>query len=128
MDDSLDSKDAPYKGLNVRSADLFPLVCARCERTFTDLNDFIARTTPIYRSSGLVERHDPATGTFVLLLRSCLCGTSLALKCSDRRDQSESGQLRRRRFDALVLLLVDAGNEPEAARQQVRKLFADAGS
>lgn len=126
MDNPLDSNAAPYEGLTVRSADLFPLVCTRCQRKFTDLNDFISKTTPIYRSSGLVERQDQAT--FVLLLRSCLCGTSLALKCSDRRDQSEIGRLRRSQFDALLLLLVEAGTEPEAARQQVRKLFADAGS
>jgi len=128
MDESLDSKAEPYSGLTVRSADLFPLTCTRCQRKFTDLSDFISRTTPVYRSSGLVERGDTATGPFVLLLRNCLCGASLALQCTDRRDRSESGQQRRKRFDALVLLLVETGVEAEQARRQVRQLFEAAGS
>src|SRR5690606_17518257 len=77
---------APYDGLSVRTTDVFPLTCVRCQRRFTEINDFVARTTPIFHSSGLMEREDPATGTFVLLLRNCLCGTSLALRCKDRRD------------------------------------------
>lgn len=114
---------APYDGLGVRSADVFPLTCTRCQRRFTEINDFIARTTPIFHSSGLMEREDAANGTFVLLLRNCLCGTSLALRCQDRRDRTAPGQLRRSRFDSLVGLLLEVGVESEQAQLEVRRLL-----
>ena len=113
---------APYEGLSVRSADVFPLVCTRCQRRFTEINDFISRTTPIFQSSGLMEREEPA-GTFVLLLRNCLCGTSLALRCHDRRNQSENGRGRRNRYDALVNLLVEVGYDSDKASLESRRLL-----
>jgi hypothetical protein len=114
---------APYEGLAVRSNDLFPLVCPRCQRRFTHIHDFLARTTPIFQSSGLMERQDPDSGTFVLLLRNCLCGTSLALRCQDRRNQSDRGRLRRDRYGLLVNLLVEVGVESDRAQREVRKLL-----
>lgn len=122
-DDTPVSTPPPYEGLVVRSNDIFPLVCPRCQRRFTQIHDFISRTTPIFQSSGLLEREDSDTGTFVLLLRNCLCGTSLALRCHDRRNRSELGQLRRDRFDTLVNLLVEVGVETEHARFEVRRLL-----
>ncbi|HWL17310.1 MAG TPA: hypothetical protein VNR00_17010 [Opitutus sp.] len=113
----------PYEGLSVRSADVFPLACTRCQRRFTDIKDFIARTTPVFQSSGLMEREDAAGSSFVLLLRNCLCGTSLALRCQDRRDRSEAGQQRRQRFAPLVELLVDSGFQPEQAQAEARRLL-----
>lgn len=123
MDETLASIPEPYAGLQVHSADLFPYSCTKCQRRFTDLPDFISRTTPIFHSTGLMERSDPAAGTVVLLLRNCLCGTSLALRCRDRRNPSENGQLRRRRFNTLVGLLVEVGVEPEHAQADIRRLL-----
>lgn len=126
MDEPIASTPTPYDGLTVRSSDLFPLVCTRCQRRFTHLQDFVSRTTPIFQSSGLMEREDPDTGTFVLLLRNCLCGTSLALRCQDRRNQSERGRLRRNRFGTLVDLLVEVGVQSDKAEQEVRRLLHSA--
>lgn len=126
MDDTPVSTPAPYEGLAVRSADLFPLVCPRCQRRFTQIHDFIARTTPIFQSSGLLEREEPETGTFVLLLRNCLCGTSLALRCQERRNRTERGRLRRDRFGTLVNLLVEVGVESDRAQFEVRRLLHSA--
>ncbi len=126
MDDPSVPTPAPYEGLAVRSHDIFPLVCPRCQRRFTQIHDFIARTTPIFQSSGLLEREDPDTGTFVLLLRNCLCGTSLALRCQDRRNRTERGKLRRDRFGTLVDLLVEVGVESERAQVEVRRLLHSA--
>lgn len=114
---------APYDGLSVRTTDVFPLTCVRCQRRFTEINDFVARTTPIFHSSGLMEREDPATGTFVLLLRNCLCGTSLALRCKDRRDRSDQGRERRDRFDHLVGLLTQSGFHSDKATFEARRLI-----
>jgi|GEM_PF-2461011 hypothetical protein len=125
-DDTHVSTPAPYEGLAVRSNDIFPLVCPRCQRRFTQIHDFISRTTPIFQSSGLLEREDPETGTFVLLLRNCLCGTSLALRCHDRRNRTERGKLRRDRFGTLVNLLVEVGVEAERAQLEVRRLLHSA--
>ncbi len=113
---------APYEGLSVRSADVFPLVCPRCQRRFTEINDFISRTTPIFQSSGLMEREEP-DGTFVLLLRNCLCGTSLALRCHDRRNRSATGRVRRDSYDALVGLLVEVGYDSDQASREARRLL-----
>ena len=123
MDDSPGSIPTPYEGLQVKSAEIFPLVCTRCQRRFTDLKDYIARTTPMFHSSGLMEREDAQGENFVLLLRTCLCGSSVALRCTDRRDRSEAGQRRRSRFNTLVALLLESGTELEEAQQEVRRLL-----
>lgn len=129
MDDQLALTPAPHDGLTVRSADLFPLLCTRCQRRFTQLQDFIVRTTPIFQSSGLMQREEPDTGgTYVLLLRNCLCGASLALRCQDRRNQTDQGRLRRNRFGTLVNLLVEVGVEPAKAEQEVRRLLHEASA
>lgn len=75
-----------------------------------------------------MERDDSATGTFVLLLRNCLCGTSLALRCNDRRNQTELGRHRRSRFDVLVGLLVDTGVDLDKAQLEIRRLLHDAAA
>ncbi len=126
MDDTLASIPAPYEGLQVLQTVQFPITCTRCQRRFTDINDFVARTTPIFQSTGLMERDDAGSGTLVLLLRNCLCGTSLALRCQDRRNHSELGELRRRRYDTLVNLLVEVGVDADGAREQVRRLLREA--
>ncbi|HWA87834.1 MAG TPA: hypothetical protein VG710_16505 [Opitutus sp.] len=115
----------PYTGLQVRSEDLFPLHCDRCRKQYYDLPDFIARTTPVFQSSGLMERMDPASGTFVLLLRNCTCDTSLALRCHDRRDRSSGGALRRRRYEILVEMLIESGDTPDEAREQARRVLRE---
>lgn len=122
MDNPLASRPEPYAGLTIRSADIFPLLCTKCQRRFTQISDFINRTTPIFHSSGLMAREDES-GAFVLLLRNCLCGSSLALRCTDRRNGSEQGHQRRSRFDTLVGLLVEAGVTPEQAQVDVRRLL-----
>lgn len=124
MDHPLASTPEPYDGLKVRSADVFPLTCTKCQRRFTHISDFIARTTPIFHSSGLMGREDDK-GSFVLLLRNCLCGSSLALRCADRRNHSDHGHARRNRFDSLVSLLVETGVAPEQARLEVRRLLQE---
>ncbi len=123
MDDSPSSIPLPYESLQVKSSDIFPLLCTRCQRRFTDLKDYIARTTPMFHSSGLMEREDPTGETFVLLLRTCLCGTSLALRCKERRDGTEEGRRRRSKFNVLVALLVESGTDAEEAQLEVRRLL-----
>lgn len=128
MDTPPGSVPSPYEGLQVTSGDLFPLVCPRCQRRFRDLPDYIARTTPVFCSSGLVQRSQPGDGTFVLLVRTCLCGSSLALRCKDRRNQTEDGQHRRNRFDLLMALLREAGVSPNEAQAEVRRLLQTTSS
>jgi hypothetical protein len=98
--------------------------CVRCERSFDGLHDFIEQTTPIFQSSGLME-HEDASGKFVLLMRNCLCGTSLALSCQDRRDRSQRGLRKREQFDGLVSLLVETGVAPTQARAEIRQILQD---
>lgn len=124
MDDALASIPEPYAGLNVHSADIFPFSCTKCQRRFTDLQDFISRTTPLFHSSGLLARDDANGGAIVLLMRNCLCGTSLALRCRDRRATTVRGVQRRSRFDTLVALLVEVGVAPEQARGEIRRLLS----
>lgn len=123
MQDPLASIPTPYDGLQVRATDLFPLDCPRCQRRFTDIHDYVARTTPVCFSPGLTQRAEP-DGTFVLLQRNCLCGSSLALQCLDRRSRTTDGIRRRHRFDSLVNLLVESGLAPRRAETEVRRLLA----
>lgn len=118
-----ESSSSPYEGLHVRAEENFPLTCSRCEQRYIDIDDFVARTQPIFRSSGLLEHEDPVNGTFVLLLRNCTCGTTLALRCSDRRERSQRGHFRRRRFETLHALMVEAGVETSVARTELRRLL-----
>lgn len=123
MDDSPASISTPYKRLQARSDDTFPLRCPECQRQFTDLKDYLAHTTRVTTSSGLAE-HTGASGTFVLLTRNCLCGTPLPLECRDRRDQTAAGVSRRNRFASLVTLLTDTGMPLRQAEAEVRRLLA----
>lgn len=123
MDDSPASIPAPYKRLQARSGETFPLTCPECQRRFADINDYLAHTTPLNTSSGLVEC-SASDGTFVLLTRNCLCGTSLPLECRDRRDQTAAGVSRRNRFASLVTLLTDTGIPLRQAETEVRRLLA----
>ena len=123
MQNTVKSASSAYTGLHARPDESFPRTCNRCQRQFADLDDFVANTKPIFRVSGLMQRDDPINGTVVLLLRNCTCGTSLALRCADRRDSSEKGAFRRRRFDTMVNLLVEAGVEPATARAELRRML-----
>ena len=115
----------PYTGLQTRTEDVFPLACNRCRKEYEDLPDFIAHTTRVFQSSGLMERIDPVSGSFVLLLRNCACGTSLALRCQDRRDRSPGGALRRRRYDILVEMLIESGEAANEAREHARQVLRE---
>jgi hypothetical protein len=123
MQETGESVPLAYIGLQVRHDESFPRTCVRCDRQFADLDDFVAHTNPIFRASGLMERDDPANGTIVLLMRNCTCGTTLALRCDDRRDGSEKGAFRRRRFETMVALLVEAGVQPGTARVELRRML-----
>jgi hypothetical protein len=120
--------DAPvssstYSGLIPRPDESFPRTCPGCQRSFGDLDDFVARTAPIARTTGLMTRDDPAEGSIVLLMRNCACGTPLAVRCGDRRAGTEKGAFRRRRFETMVALLVDAGVQPGTAREELRRML-----
>jgi len=123
MQDTGESVSSAYVGLRARPNDAFPRTCVRCQCQFSDLDDFVANTSPIFRASGLMERDDPADGTVILLLRNCTCGTTLALRCEDRRDGTEKGTFRRRRFETMVALLLEAGVEPGMARAELRRML-----
>lgn len=123
MQEMGDQAPSNYVGLQVRADESFPRSCVRCNRSFSDLDDFVVRTHPIFGASGLIERADTVDGTIVLLMRNCACGNSLALRCDDRRDGSEKGTFRRRRFDTMVTLLVEAGVSAPTARAELRRML-----
>lgn len=115
--------DQSYEGLNARSDEGFPRSCPRCNRQYPDLKAFVANTRPIFGTSGLVERDDPASGRLVLLMRNCTCGTTLALRCNDRRDGSEKGAFHRHRFETMVAMLVESGVPADSARVALRRML-----
>lgn len=117
------SAPSRFEGLQVTSAELFPLNCPRCQRRFTDVKDYIARTTPVLYTSGILQHEQPGSGTLLLLLRNCLCGNALALRCRERRSQTNEGIKRRNRFGHLVALLQEAGVSPAEAEAEVRRLL-----
>lgn len=54
-------------------------------------------TTPVSSGSGLSEMSWYREHT-IGLWRNCQCGSTMMVLCSDRRDTSEQGRLRRERF------------------------------
>lgn len=119
----IDESTAAYAGLNALPDELFPRICPNCQKQYGNLDDFVSRTSPIFHNSGLMESQDPFHGTSILLMRNCNCGDTLALRCDDRRDDTEKGAFRRRRFETMVALLVEAGVQSDTARVELRRML-----
>ena len=112
-----------FEGLRILNQSAFPKMCACCGRVYRSLEEYLAFTSPVTRGTGLKESVGDDDRPLVEVYRNCACGSTAMEYCADRRDNTEFGQERRRRFEALVETLVARGYPPETARAELKKIL-----
>ncbi len=108
--------DMIYQGLQELAESSFPKTCAVCGRCYLTLEDFISKTQPISRSSGLKSAMEDDGTAIVELFRNCVCGSTLMDVCQDRRSGSERGLKRREKFEELLERLLERNIAEQDAR------------
>jgi hypothetical protein len=112
-----------YSGLRELAESAFPKRCKNCGRVYASAAEFIAATQPVSTDkSGLKISHDDDGKVILELFRNCVCGSTLMDTFNDRRDLSESGARRRKRFAEIQAYVVRQGIAPETAREELRKV------
>jgi hypothetical protein len=113
-----------YAGLRELADSAFPKRCKLCGREYRNSAEFLAATQPVRtNSSGLKQSHDDDGHEIVELFRNCVCGSTLLESYSNRRDLTDAGLMRRKRFQDMVGKLVSAGCPVETARTELLKFM-----
>lgn len=109
-------------GLRELAESAFPKKCPSCGRIFESAETFIAETQPLRAGASGVKATQDDDGTAMLeIYRNCPCGSTLMDFFSERRDTSERGLARRRRFGELLDYLIAQHIEPALARAELIK-------
>ncbi|MDP2809295.1 MAG: oxidoreductase [Rhodocyclaceae bacterium] len=110
-------------GLRALAESSFPKRCGTCGRVYADVADYVTQTASISAGrSGLKQSRDDDGETIIELFRNCTCGSTLMDFFSDRRDLSNAGEQRRRRFDELLVYLAGRGLDRAVARADLLKV------
>lgn len=113
-----------FEGLRTLAESAFPKHCRNCGRIYSCAEQFLKETVSIRPGrSGLKESADDDDNTIVELYRNCPCGSTLMDFFSDRRDTSEAGLRRRKKFGDLVNFLVQKGWDANLARAELLKVL-----
>lgn len=113
-------RDDLYKGMRALADSAFPKKCRNCGREFANAEAFVRETERLAGGvSGLKQSCDDDGSSIVELFRNCPCGSTLMDSFTDRRDVSEAGLARRRKFGELLDKLIGAGLEREIARAEL---------
>ncbi len=122
MSDS--STNTLYEGLLAMLETEYPKTCPRCSTVYENLESFIDRTNPVRGGgTGLMGYDTGDTMQQVAMYRNCVCGSTIATFCSDRRDTSPAGARRRTMFDQLLTQLRENGVEIPTARAELLKFL-----
>ncbi len=112
-----------YSGLRELAESAFPKGCKNCGRIYATAAEFIAATQPVSADrSGLKSSHDDDGKVILELFRNCVCGSTLMDSFNDRRDPTEAGARKRRRFQELQDYLIGQGIDPARASAELRKV------
>ncbi|MES2205228.1 MAG: oxidoreductase [Pseudomonadota bacterium] len=115
----MNNKDL-FLGLRALAESNFPKRCLCCGRQFDNAAQFLKETQQLRKGiSGLKQSKDDDNCTIIEVYRNCPCGSTLMDFFSDRRDLSELGISRRKKFGKLMDYLVAQGLEPEIARDKL---------
>jgi hypothetical protein len=113
-----------YEGLLAMLETEYPKTCPRCGRVYQHLESFIDRTNPVTGGgTGLMGYDTGDTMQQVAMYRNCVCGSTIATFCSDRRDSTPAGARRRLMFDQLLTQLQENGVEAPVARAELLKFL-----
>ncbi|MBI5889330.1 MAG: oxidoreductase [Nitrosomonadales bacterium] len=119
-----DIHDDIYAGLRQLADSAFPKRCKFCGREYLNSAEFLAATQPLRaNASGLKQSRDDEGHAIVELFRNCVCGSTLLESYWNRRDLSEAGIMRRKRFQDMVGKLVATGCPAETARGELLKFM-----
>ena len=111
-------------GLRELAEASFPKRCPTCGRTFETAAEFVAQTQPVRADHSGVKASQSDNGVAMLeLYRNCPCGSTLMDFFSERRDVSDKGLLRRKRFEELHAYLVTTGVDKVLARTELLKVM-----
>lgn len=110
-----------YQGLKAIWETEFPKPCPKCGRVYMNFDEYLFDTHELQEESGLMGYDFEDTGRHVGLYRNCACGSTIMIFCMDRRDISESGELRRRLFGEMLERLVKMGMCADSARKALLK-------
>jgi hypothetical protein len=120
--EEIDHQDI-YAGLRQLANAAFPKRCGLCGREYQNATEFLTATQPLRDSSGLKQSHDDDGHEIVELFRNCVCGSTLLESYWNRRDLSDAGITRRKRFQEMVGKLVATGCPAETARGELLKFM-----
>lgn len=113
-----------FAGLRELAESAFPKRCRGCGRVYASAAEFIAATHALRPNcSGLKQGCDDDEHLVVELFRNCECGSTLMETFNDRRDLSEAGSKRRRRFEEIFTYLVGRGIAADIAHNELLKLM-----
>ncbi|HAF44238.1 MAG: hypothetical protein A2100_01480 [Sideroxydans sp. GWF2_59_14] len=118
------NQDDIYAGLRQLADSAFPKRCKFCGREYLNSAEFLAATRPLRtNASGLKQSHDDDGHEIVELFRNCVCGSTLLESFWNRRDLSDEGLTRRKRFRDMTDKLVAGGCPAETARDELLKFM-----
>lgn len=121
--ENAENKDstALYVGFQALLENEFPKRCSSCGRSYSSLESFLTATAQVREGTGLMqyEGEDPNPTPRVTVCRNCVCGSTLATFCQDRRDLTEAGRRRRERFQQLLELFKSRGVREDVARAEL---------
>jgi len=121
--ENAENKDstALYAGFQALLENEFPKKCPSCGRSYGSLESFLTATAQVRDGTGLMqyEDEDDHLTPRVTVCRNCVCGSTLAAFCQDRRDLTEKGRRRRERFQQLLELFKGRGVREEVARAEL---------
>ncbi|MEW5889084.1 MAG: oxidoreductase [Pseudomonadota bacterium] len=124
MNRHADFDEVLYAGLQALAASAFPKRCGNCGRVFATPREFLEETRRVSSgASGLKQSVDDDGRPVVELYRNCPCGSTLLDFFNDRRDVSEAGLERRRRFGELLDYLTAQGVERGLARRELLRVL-----
>ena len=113
-----------FNGLKALAETSFPKTCANCGRTFESVDQYLSETQDINaQTTGLKQSEDDDGTTIVEVFRNCPCGSTLMDFFNNRRDPSQAGEIRRKKFDELLGFLIENGFDRKIARQELVKVM-----
>lgn len=116
--------DELFRGLKALAESSFPKKCANCGRVFETAEQFLSETQDMGGAhTGLKEAMDDDGSRIVEVFRNCSCGSTLLDFFGDRRDLSDTGVQRRKKFEELLRFLVSNGLDPTLARAELIKVL-----
>ena len=112
-----------FSGLTELAATSFPKKCATCGKVYQNAEEFLEATEAVRQdTSGLKQSYDDDDSVIVELYRNCVCGSTMMDFFQNRRDDSDKGLVRRKKFAELMDKLVNAGIEKDVAREELLKV------